>query len=154
MNIFVLDYNPIRAAKAQRDKHVVKMPLETAQILCAAFPPGRAPYKRTHFNHPCSIWARSSKRNFEWLVEHGLALCDEYTFRYGKIHKSRDVILWCSKNKKKISFDLKGKLKFALCMDEKYQIGNAVESYREYYKKEKRKIAKWEKNRREPRWFF
>ena len=84
MNIFVLDYNPKRAAQMQCDKHVVKMPLETAQILCSAFEPGTAPYKRTHYNHPCSVWGRESKVNYKWLIEHGLALSDEYTYRYGK----------------------------------------------------------------------
>lgn len=153
MNIFVLDYSPTKAARLQCDKHVVKMPLETAQILCSAFPNGKAPYKRTHFNHPCSIWARKSKKNFEWLIEHGLALCEEYTFRYGKDHKSRKVILWCSKNKKKLKFASENKSNFVLCMDEKYQVGNAVESYKEYYRLEKKNIAKWEKARKKPRWF-
>jgi len=154
MNIFVLDYDPKKAAKMLCDKHVVKMPLETAQLLCSAFDIGTAPYKRTHFNHPCSIWTRTSKGNFEWLVQHGLALCDEYSFRYGKTHKSRDVISWCSKNKSKIKFKSVKKTPFVLCFDKKYQIGNAVKSYRRYYQCEKRKIAKWMKNRSKPKCLF
>ena len=153
MNIFVLDYNPEVAAKMQCDKHVVKMPLETAQLLCSAFEQGVAPYKRTHFNHPCAIWTRTSSANFQWLVKHGLALCDEYTFRYGKVHKSRAVILWCLKNIKKIAFLQKEKTHFVLCFDKKYQKENAVESYREYYRSEKRKIATWNKNSNQPKWF-
>lgn len=153
MNIFVLDYDPVKAAQMQCDKHVVKMPLESAQLLCSAFPKGKAPYKQTHFNHPCSIWTRTSKENFIWLAEHGIALCDEYTFRYGKVHKSKAVILWCLKNISKVNFLKKGKSKFVLCFDEKYQSGNVVESYRKYYQIEKSKIAKWAKQRAQPKWF-
>jgi hypothetical protein len=153
MNIFVLDYNPINAAKMQCDKHIVKMPLESAQILCSAFPKGKAPYKLTHLNHPCSIWARRSTANYKWLIEHGIALCDEYTFRYGKIHKSKDVILWCQKNLDKIKFPSNKKTNFHLCMDEQYHVGNAVQSYREYYIKAKSEIAYWKKARSAPRWF-
>lgn len=91
MNIFVLDYCPVKSAQMQCDRHVVKMPLETAQLLCSAYPNDNAPYKRTHYNHPCSIWARKSENNYLWPIEHGLALCLEYNFRYGKNHKSREV---------------------------------------------------------------
>jgi len=153
MNIFILDYDAQRAARMQCDKHIVKMPLESAQILCSLFPDGLAPYKRTHYNHPCSIWARTSKANFQWLVRHGLALCDEYTFRYGKTHKSKLVIIWCSKNISKIKFNHVGRTRFVMCFDQKFKIGNAVESYREYYRCEKNKIAKWRKNRPRPSWF-
>lgn len=153
MNIFVLDYNPIKAARYQCDKHVVKMPLETAQLLCSVFKKGEAPYKRTHYNHPCSIWTRESRENFSWLIRHGLALCDEYTFRYGKIHKSKEVIIWCKDNMHKLVFLTEKKTFFVQCFDEKYQIGNAVQSYREYYQKEKYKIAKWGKARGKPKWF-
>lgn len=97
MNIFILSKDPIIAAQMQCDKHVVKMILETAQLLCSPFEKGEAPYKRSHFNHPSAIWTRENKSNYEWLITHGLALCEEYTFRYGKEHKSKQVILWCKK---------------------------------------------------------
>ncbi len=153
MNIFVLDYNPVKAAQFQCDKHVVKMPLESAQILCSAFDPGIAPYKRTHYNHPCSIWARKSRDNYIWLIQHGLALCEEFTYRYKKNHKSREVILWCQKKNKQLNFETEVKTNFTLCFDDKYKIGNAVESYRQYYKVEKKEIAKWTKCRQKPSWF-
>jgi len=153
MNIFVLDYDPINAAKMQCDKHVVKMPLESAQLLCSAFAKGTAPYKQTHTNHPCSIWTRESRENYLWLVEHGIALCDEYTFRYGKIHKSKEVIIWCKNNMNKIKFKGQGKTHFILCFDEKYKVGNAIESYRAYYKQAKVKVAEWNKTRKAPKWF-
>jgi len=152
MNIFVLDYDPKKAAQMQCDKHVVKMPLESAQILCSVFKPNSAPYRRTHYNHPCSIWARRSQENYVWLINHGLFLCDEYQYRYGKVHKSKNVILWCLKNIKKIDFNYQGKSKFVLCFDDKYKIGNAVISYRLYYRQEKARIATW-KRRNPPEWF-
>ena len=93
MNIFVLDYDPVKAALFQCDKHIVKMPLETAQLLCSAFKDVSTPYKKTHLNHPCAKWARKSKHNYEWLILHGLALCDEYQYRYKKTHQSKKVIL-------------------------------------------------------------
>lgn len=151
VNIFVLDYNPVKAAQMQCDKHIVKMPLETAQLLCTPF--SKAPYKRTHYNHPCALWCRQSLSNYKWLIQHGQALCEEYNYRYGREHKSKKVILWCQKNIKKIKFPKRKKTNFALCFDDQYHVGNAVQSYRAYYKFKKNKIAKWNKNRSMPRWF-
>jgi hypothetical protein len=153
VNIFVLDYNPRKAAHYMCDKHVVKMPLETAQMLCTAFEVGTPPYKRTHYNHPCSVWCRESRHNFLWLIQHGLALCDEFNFRYKKEHKSREVILWCQQNINVLAFNSSNRTRFAMCFDEKYKIGNAVLSYREYYKNEKSEIAQWLKGRSAPAWF-
>jgi hypothetical protein len=153
MNIFILDYDPVKAAQMQCDKHVVKMPLETAQLLCSAFEKGKAPYKRTHYNHPCSIWCRISKENFLWLVKHGLALCEEFKYRYGKQHKSKDVILWCRKNIKELKFSKIVKTHYVLCFDDEYKVGNAVSSYREYYRKSKGSMATWDKTRKAPSWF-
>ena len=84
MNIFVLSEDPIEAAQMQCDQHVVKMTLETAQMLCTPFPNGSAPYKHTHYNHPCNVWVRESKANFIWLCDHGDALAQEYTDRCEK----------------------------------------------------------------------
>ena len=70
MNIFVLHKDPVVAAQMQCDKHVVKMLLESAQMLCSPFEPGSAPYRRSHYNHPCSKWARESSSNYQWLWDH------------------------------------------------------------------------------------
>ena len=86
MNIFVLSEDPVETAQMQLNKHVVKMVLESAQMLCAPYETGVAPYKRAHYNHPCTIWARESYENYQWLISHALALAEEYTFRYGKEH--------------------------------------------------------------------
>ena len=93
MNIFYLDENPAKAAQAMCDKHVVKMVLETAQILCSLH--DQSPYKRTHYNHPCCKWARESLANYSWLCDLGMALAREYTHRFSKTHKSQWVLEWC-----------------------------------------------------------
>lgn len=147
MNIFLLDEDPIVAAQMQCNKHVVKMILETAQILCSSFNAGNAPYRRTHYNHPCCIWARSSRENYEWLIKHGKALAEEYTKRYNKRHKSLDVIYWCHSNISKISFPLKGLTPFALCMPEKYIEKCPIQSYRNFYIGEKLEFCVWPKDK-------
>ena len=97
MNIFVLDECPVISAQMQCDKHVVKMPLETAQMLCSVFHRhglgDKVPYKEAHRNHPCTLWAGDSADNFIWLWKHGMELCFEYTRRYNKIHNV-SKLLW------------------------------------------------------------
>lgn len=90
MQIFITDKCPIKSAKYLDNKRVIKQVLETAQMLCTALNElaGEqiAPYKSTHKNHPCNVWARESSENWGWLYVHGAALCREYTRRYGKVH--------------------------------------------------------------------
>ena len=105
MNIFVTSPDPIVSARALPDKHIVKMPLETCQMLSivASEKWGHGfgtlpkldgtPYKTdkgAFRNHPCTIWAQT---NFRWLIKHGLALCTEYTHRYNKVHSCQRTIL-------------------------------------------------------------
>ena len=147
MNIFVLDLDPVKAARYQCNKHVVKMVLETAQLLCAPFEPGVAPYKRSHFNHPSSIWTRSSLSNYHWLVAHGIALCDEYEHRYNKIHKSRAVIEWCKDNVQLLGLPDAGLTEFAQAMPDECKRPHVVEAYRTYYLNNKFEFAKWPEDR-------
>jgi hypothetical protein len=86
MNIFATKRCPVCSARALDDKRVVKMVLETAQLLSVAM--GDAgPYRPTHVNHPCAVWVRSAPDNGYWTFLHFKALCAEYTHRYGKTHK-------------------------------------------------------------------
>ena len=155
MNIFILDTDVKKCAIYHNDKHVVKMILETAQLLCGVHHmtknnPQDIPYKLSHKNHPCSIWARQNLSNYFWLCELGLELCNEYTFRYGKRHKSQDVIEWCITNHPSIpdgNFTDPPK-----AMPDQYKNGTVVESYRQYYIGEKKGFSKW-KNRPTPFWF-
>lgn len=93
MNIFVTDSNPVIAAQNLDDKRVIKMILESAQMLSTAINEhgGTGPYRTTHKNHPCNIWARATRSNYKWLFEHFEALCAEYTSRYGKTHKCSQI---------------------------------------------------------------
>lgn len=151
MNIFALSDHPETAAKMQHDKHVVKMVLESTQMLCSAFDNNAAPYKRAYFNHPCTVWARTSKENYEWLLLHALSLSIEYTHRYKRIHASEKVIDWCFNNYESlIKFIGKGKTKKPLAMPDKYKTGDVVESYQRYYVGEKIKKAKYT-NRKTPK---
>lgn len=153
MNIFVLDRDPVTAAQFALDKHVTKMVLETAQLLCSAFPQGAAPYRRTHYNHPCGVWTRASRDNFRWLATHGLALADEYEFRYGKVHKSRGVILWCIEHLDEVEFPSTDLTPFALAMPDEFKCDDPVEAYRAYYQGAKAEIATWTKGRPAPAWW-
>ena len=150
MNIFVLDLDPVIAAQSLVDRHVVKMCLETAQLLCSVYVPNSAPYKVTHYNHPCNIWARKSLSNYNWLIAHGLAIADEYTFRYNKDHASKKVIEWCDKHKGYLN-DI-GLTDFAQAVPEKYKCSDPVKAYRDYYCEGKKHLLKYTK-REKPTWF-
>jgi hypothetical protein len=98
MNIFLSSPCPKQCAIALDDKRVVKMAVETAQLLATALRlvgVEDIAYKATHTAHPCSLWAGRSRQNFLWLVEHGLELCEEYEFRYDRrrVHASKAAII-------------------------------------------------------------
>ena len=106
MNIFVTNRCPVQSARNLPDKHIVKMPLETCQMLSIIYSDwyygvGKlyksdgTPYRTQHGafrNHPCTQWAAANQYNLAWLILHGIALCDEYYQRYGKVHTCYDVI--------------------------------------------------------------
>ena len=155
MNIFVLDLDVKKCAQYHVDKHVVKMILETAQLLCGVHHmtpqvTPQVPYKLSHKNHPCAIWTRESLTNYLYLCELGLELCKEYTYRYGKRHKSQDVIEWCVVNKPAI-ID-KGFTEPAKAMPDEYKVDSVVQSYRNYYMGAKSGFASW-KGREVPKWY-
>ena len=148
MNIFVLDEDPIQAATMCCDKHIVKMILESAQMLCTAYGEG-APYKQAFKNHPCTKWVQQSQQNFDWLCQHAQAMCAEYERRYKRTHKSQAVISFCSTLSTLPDIGL---TPFAQAMPEQYKDVNAVVAYRNYYIGEKSKIAVW-KHSTQPSWW-
>ena len=107
MNIFVTDTDPVQSAQNLPDKHIVKMPLETCQMLAIIFSDwyygvgqlhkrNGQPYatKNGAFrNHPCTQWAAANQHNLAWLITHGYALCAEYHSRYGKVHTCHAPII-------------------------------------------------------------
>ena len=177
MNIFILDKNIDKCAEYHVDKHVVKMPLEAAQMLCTTMwidkylgyvprkltkeelailrdkkqnEPRDFPYLPTMHNHPCTIWTRTSLDNFEWLSCYASALNEEYHYRYGKTHKSvREVILQLPDP---ISLLRCGLTPFAQAMPDELRGCDAVNSYRKFYHKDKATFASW-KYREKPHWW-
>ena len=143
MNIFVLDPNPQVAARMMCDKHVVKMIIETAQMLCTvAHSRGHhAPYRATHSKHPCTVWTGESKGNWDWLIHHGMALCSEYTERYGRVHKSQAVMEWCRDNPIGPTSGIR--TPFRQAMPAEYKQPNPIEAYRAYYRGAKAGFAEW-----------
>ncbi len=169
MNIFVLDENPVIAARMLCDKHIVKMPLETAQLLSSVFSIAlkapnpfvsitnqniEVPYKLTHKNHPCSLWARQSKGSFCWLIEYGRELCKEYTWRYKRTHKSEEIVDWCDSNKDLLIFQSADIQTFIQALPDRYKCSSPIKAYRKYYLQEKMRFAKWEKGREAPDWII
>jgi len=175
VNIFYLHEDPRQCAQWMVDKHVVKMILETAQLLSTAHrlldgtesidtSSGRKKrvytlhderdtifYSATHINHPSAVWARSSVENYNWLVDHLFALSDEYTYRYGKYHMTMDkmglMIQSPPLNLKEWDWT-----PMPSCMDEQYKIGDdPIANYRNYYKYGKASMHSWKK-RSAPEW--
>lgn len=143
MNIFVLDVIADKAAEYHCDKHVVKMPLETAQILSTVHwrYGNEAPYKPTHENHPCTLWAGQTVENYRWLYKLGIALCREYTYRYERQHACERVIKLLMAPP--LGLTARGFTTFAKAMPEQYIGHSVVESYRLYYQQDKAKISSW-----------
>ena len=154
MNIFVLDENPSIAAQYHCDRHVVKMVLESCQLLNiahAAVHEVKTPYKAKGFrNHPCSVWVRESLSNYNWLLELGFAISKEYTHRYSKIHKCHQVLLWAKENTLPVK-DI-GLTPFIQAMPDDVQNKDTVTAYRNYYIEYKSHFCTW-KNRPIPSWF-
>ena len=147
MNIFYLHECPDKAARLQYNKHVVKMILESAQMLCTAhhcygdkYQVENVPYKQAHLNHPSTIWTRRSKSTYMWLYNHMIALGDEYKKRYGKTHlsitKCKDFLAipprhiqgddWCQPPQ---------------AMPDEYKTECSIQAYWNYYIGEKHVVA-------------
>ena len=160
MNIFVVNEDPVQAARELCNSHIVKMPLETAQMLCyvSYINNGnirlKEPYApcKPHLKHPCTLWANENINNWEWLYSHGLELCNEYTRRYNKRHKSMDVILWAKEHSTKPTINYKLS-SFVQCMPDAYKSSDPIEGYRNFYIKVKSKFAIW-KNSTPPKWYL
>ena len=182
MNIFILNTDPVIAAQEQCDKHVVKMILESAQMLSTAHrmldgSETRRPsksgktmskywvlpnltkeslfYKAVHMGHPCTVWSMESIENYNWHYIHFQALCKEYTYRYGKVHKSdKDLSTLLKDPPKNIPMVPQTPFKLAMgAAPECIIVGNPVESYQRFYEtKQERFSMDWTK-RQVPTWF-
>jgi hypothetical protein len=116
-------------------------------------------YRVAHVNHPVCKWMRESYMNYCWTLDLVEAMHDEWRYRYGHdstvFHKSYLVAMYLRENPPCLdSFPNQGLTRFALAMPDKYKEkdGDPVESYRAYYRGEKRDISSW-KNRMKPIWW-
>ena len=160
MNIFYLDKDPIIAAQMSCDKHVVKMILESAQMLCSThrvldgdeIANEAGLYKMAHKNHPSTIWVCSNAWNYRWLWRHMSALMREYTHRYDKHHATERLKKCLARTPTNISYEDK----FTdppQCMPEICKGDDTVLAYQKYYIIEKSGFARWTK-REKPAWFL
>jgi len=144
LNIFYLHEDPRKAAEYQYNKHIVKMILESAQMLCTAhhhYGNGdNVPYKKAHYNHPSTIWVRDNCENYAWLYNHMIALGEEYTRRYGKTHLT---ITKCKELLGKAPPDMPwlGFTQPPQCMPDEYKDECSIKAYWNYYLGDKHRVA-------------
>jgi len=169
MNIFVLDLDPVVAARMHCDKHIPKMCVEAAQMMASALRRHGAtdedmpltksgtPYKGGYKHHPCTVWAGDSWANLKWLCLHGMELTIEYSRRFNKIHACEDPILRMASLAKRMCraldmpHDTDAMTPFAQAMPDEYRDEDAVKAYQAYY--HSKQFAKWEKGTPAPDWW-
>ena len=168
MNIFYLDSNPVKSAELHCDKHVVKMIIEYAQLMSTAHRVldgdlyedrtannhrikrwrlsdsnmENVVYKASHINHPSAIWTRASDSNYQFVYDMFVALCNEYTHRYGRVHlteeKLKDLLQHLPNNIASADF-----VEPPQAMPDDVKTTNAVDAYQNYYRVYKKDFAKW-----------
>jgi len=184
INIFYLDSIPTVCAKYHNDKHCIKMILEYAQLLSTAhrvldgtqsiglsatgrkqtryvLPDSRESimYSATHINHPSAVWVRQSMSNYMWLSHLLAELCKEYTYRYGKVHKTeRDGLVAMLLNQTPNNISTKEFTEPTPAMPEDVKVaGDSIKSYKNYYISNKQHLASWQgkvNSRNVPEWFI
>ena len=149
------------SAKSLDNLRVVKMILESAQMLCTAhrvldgddYADKVGLYKMAHKNHPSTKWTRSSHQHYKWLFIHMIGLMEEYTYRYGKHHASERLLPYLSHYPNSIPFG--DFIDPPQCMPEHCKIsGDSVASYRRYYILEKNRFATWKSPAKTPEWYI
>ena len=183
MNIFYLANDPKLCAEMHVDKHSIKMILEYAQLLSTAhriidgnqsvglsktgrkqtryvLPDNRESilYSATHANHPSAVWVRKSAMNYHWLHKLLVALCKEYTYRYGKIHKVESMgLMQTLKNIIPTNISDKPFTEPTPAMPDDVKVaGNSIASYHNYYINNKTHLASWKgkiNSRNIPEWY-
>ena len=135
MNIFRLDWSNAKSAEYHFDRHVVKMPVEIAQMLSTACHVSglEAPYAATHAAHPMTKWCGASRENFEWALDFGFKLCGEYTYRFGRSHAASRALTKLSKADSRVFDSGLVATEFPLCMPDEFKRADPIEAYRRYY---------------------
>jgi hypothetical protein len=183
MNIFFIDANPDYAAMDMLDKHIVKMPLESAQMLSTAHRlldgkltqndskqvyllegeslsdgeiQNQKCYKVAHKAHPCTVWTMQTVGNYLLHVKYLMAMLNEYKARYQKVHAVEKMIPFLRHAPRNINRDSPEHIFTAppQCMPDKYKCEDYVTAYRNFYAGEKFHFAKWKGNSELPEWFL
>lgn len=151
MNIFATSACAYESAKALDDKRVIKMILESCQLLNTALVHDYGiehsmGYKPTHVNHPCAIWVRQDVKNYLWLCYHLDALCEEYTARYNKHHTCQQYVKHFF-SKKDLLPNKQEPFKFVNCATDFKAINDTCLAYQMQLAK------KWNEDKRAPTWY-
>lgn len=155
MNVFYLSENPTRAAYYHCDKHIVVMPKESAQMICTNLHlvgVTDVPFKKTHENHPCTVWARDNRENFELLCEFMFHLSAEYSARYNRVHLAFKLVEPFMTRQFIKKFPSGAFTPPPQCMPEQFRGPSTVLAYREFYNKDKSRFAQWRYSE-VPYWF-
>lgn len=166
MNIFYVDTDPVKAAQQLCNKHVIKMPVETANLLLWPFKDAglKLPIKQdgtevklSHQNHPCSLFTKANRNNYDWVFTHFVSLIEEYNKRYKRQHECAKIIKYIERNISLVNFG-KSQVPRSLCFGkysrEFFQDMSYVCAYRKYYWLDKNVFAKWPSKSTIPEWWY
>ena len=157
MNIFFLDKSPEKSAEFLCDKHIPKMLLESCQMLSTALRQNGYEddylYKSAYPNHPMTKWVGDTRDNFIWAFRNADEISREYSKRFGKIHKSVNILNTITDNEMQNKIPDKSFTEPPQCMPDEYKDKDYVTAYRRYYNTDKKYFAKWEKGRSCPEWW-
>lgn len=156
MNLFILSLDHETNARYHVDKHVVKMGLEATQLLCTVMRERcdiDHGYKSTYVNHPVTQWVGASFLNFRWTIDYATALFAEYTYRFGKVHATMDVLKGIDQRMGPINAGLPyvDMTPHHLAVSPELKHFEPVLAYRAYYLTTKKRLFKWTK-REVPSW--
>ena len=182
MNIFYVHKDPVIAATMLIDKHVVKMIVESAQMLSTAhrmidgtqyngktktgrnIKRWRHPnsnmdnvlYKACHTGHPSTLWVMENAYNYQWLYKHMIALNDQFKLRYGHVKDHSTITLLkelLSHPPRNIPLNKLPTDPTPAMPDDCKIPGDVVGSYRKYYIEHKRDFATWKSPGKMPTWY-
>ena len=161
MNRFIIENDTDAIARSLCDQHIVKMPLEEAQMLCTSLwhhAPEYAEehdlYKPVHQKHPCTLWAMETRTNFSYAYDLYCSMLCEYHHRYGKWHGAGKHSWAISRGIKLIP---EGDMTphpqcFSGHDDCKTDEDWPIVAYRAFYTLDKSSFARYNKGRNKPQW--
>ena len=161
MNRFIIEDDPDAIARSLCDQHIVKMPLEEAQMLCTsvwhhapAYAEACGLYKPVHQKHPCTLWAMETQANYKYAFKLYDAMLRDYSWRYGKVHGSSKhwSSLWNGRHLIPAGDMTPHPQCFSGHDDCKTDEDWPIVAYRAFYKVDKSSFARYNKGRNMPQW--